>query len=445
MVVVPDAMALARALRRHWVLAVSLGLLGASITGNLAWRLFPKPKYTAATLLEVKTQKPILLLETSQEKTDFKIFQSTQLALIKSKLVLKAALARPGIADLPTVQSETNPVEWLEEDLLVEFPAGSELLRVSLSGRRPDDLAAIVNAVTSAYLEQIVSKDFTDRVAKSRELRVLLDQYNSELKTMRARLKDQAETVGSDDKSTLALKQQLAVEQVGKAKSELWEVQATIKKAEAETKVLKQSGVGSGPRKLDPSIVEAAIANEPALVKLEQRISDLARKMRFAQGVAQNSADSSLRVIRSEHATAVPLKEKHEELRPRIEQQLRAQDIDREAVKLAELETLVKVNSLYQDVLKEQISRLEIDAQAFNRQTIDIQWLKDEITHKEETARQHWQRARGAERRIEGPAARQDHRTCRTRPNGEPQEAASRRGPGRVRNVCLRGLWRRLA
>ena len=158
---------------------------------------------------------------------------------------------------------------------------------MSLSGRRPDDLAAIVNAVTSAYLEQIVSKDFTDRVAKSRELRVLLDQYNSELKTMRARLKDQAETVGSDDKSTLALKQQLAVEQVGKAKSELWEVQATIKKAEAETKVLKQSGVGSGPRKLDPSIVEAAIANEPALVKLEQRISDLARKMRFAQGVAK--------------------------------------------------------------------------------------------------------------------------------------------------------------
>ena len=95
MVVVPDAMALARALRRHWVLAVSLGLLGASITGNLAWRLFPKPKYTAATLLEVKTQKPILLLETSQEKTDFKIFQSTQLALIKSKLVLKAALRGP--------------------------------------------------------------------------------------------------------------------------------------------------------------------------------------------------------------------------------------------------------------------------------------------------------------------------------------------------------------
>ena len=63
--------------------------------------MIPRPKFTASALVEVKAEKPNLLAgeSTGRAASDLKIFQSTQLSLIRSRLVLNAALGRPGVAD----------------------------------------------------------------------------------------------------------------------------------------------------------------------------------------------------------------------------------------------------------------------------------------------------------------------------------------------------------
>ena len=216
--VVPDLASFARSLRHHWALALSLGAVCASIAGGVAWKTLPKPRYTATALIEVKTQKPILLMETVQERTDFRIFQSTQLALVKSRLVLAAALKRPGVADFHTITAQPNPGEWLEETLDAEFASGSELLKLGLAGGHPDELVEIVNAVTDAYLDEIVAGDRGERLAASCQLKELLGQYNEKLTRRRATLKTLAEAAGADDKQTLAMKQQLAAQQVAQEK-----------------------------------------------------------------------------------------------------------------------------------------------------------------------------------------------------------------------------------
>ena len=72
-------------------------------------------------------------------------------------------------------------MEWLGDELVAEFPAGSELMRISLSGNRAPDLARLVNAVTDAYLDEVVSKDHNDRQETARQLDDLLRQYNEKL------------------------------------------------------------------------------------------------------------------------------------------------------------------------------------------------------------------------------------------------------------------------
>jgi hypothetical protein len=74
--------------------------------------------------------------------------------------------------DLKEVREQSDPIAWLEKNLVVDSTPGPELLRICLTGERPDELALIVKAVveTEAPLMSTVA---TGSVA--RELRGDLD------------------------------------------------------------------------------------------------------------------------------------------------------------------------------------------------------------------------------------------------------------------------------
>lgn len=386
---VPEPLALLRAFRHHWLLAICLGAVSASLAGALAWTIVPRPKFTATAHLEVKSQKPILLLETVPDRTDFKIFQSTQLALVKSRLVIATTLAKPDIAALATIRAQTNPAEWLEEQLVVEFvPAGSELMRLSLSGQSPDDLATIVNAVTNAYLDEIVTKDYHDRLRTSEQLRKILDERNRELTRKRATLKDLAQSVGSDNRETLAYAQQLAVQQLSKEKDELLGVQSDLKQIQATLKILKEDEAARPVAAIDQTTVEDAITADLAVDRLRARAEEIRKKYERISRTVRDQTDPSLRAQEKDHeATLDALADRIAELRPKIEKRLRSLDQNKRAERIADLEIQAKILNERQTDLSAEIARHQIAAQAFNRQTIDLQSLKDEIAQGEDTTR----------------------------------------------------------
>ena len=385
----PDPLALLRALRHGWPLALGLGILSATLVGLAAWKIVPRPKYVASTVIEVKTQLPVLLNGPAPDRTDYKIFQSTQLMLVGSRLVLNTALARPEIAALESVRAQPDAAEWLEDQLVTEFQAGSEFMRLSLSGDRPHDLAMLVNAVAEVYLDEIVSKDHHERSSTSLKLKTLLDTYNAKLTKQRSQLKKLAETVGSDDKQTLAMKQQIAVQQLAQEQSELLKVQAELKRSKVELTVL-QSGGDDAPALVDNrEAVEDALSHVPLIEHLELQADELKGKIDRTRRLLRQGSDPSLRDLRLRHDKIMgTIAAKRNELRSKVEKQLREGSSDHRADRVAELDTQVKILTEYEKVLAQGISRLEIEAQSFNRQTIDLQWMKDEIAQGEEVARQ---------------------------------------------------------
>ncbi len=386
---VPDPLALLRAFRHHWLLALSLATVCAGIAGAAAWKFAPRPKYTATAHLEVKSQKPILLLETVPDRTDFKIFQSTQLALVKSRLVIAAMVAKPEIAALPTIRAQSNPAEWIEEQLTVEFvPAGSELLQLSLSGDHPDDLATIINAATTAYLEEIVTKDYGDRLRTSGQLRKLLDERNSELTRKRATLKNLAQSVGSDNRETLAYTQQLAVQQLSKEKDELLGIESDLKQVRATLKILKEDEAGRPAAPIDEAAVDDAIAADLTVDRLRVRAEEIKKKYERISRTVRDPTDPSLRAHEKDYAATIEaLTARIEEIRPKIEKRLGALDQNKRSERIADLEIQAKILTERETDLSADIARHEIAAQSFNRQTIDLQSLKDEIAQGEETTR----------------------------------------------------------
>lgn len=386
---VPDALGMLRALRGRWVLALLLGTVSAAAAGGLAWRVMPNPKFTAAAVIEVKAEKPNFLSGSEVARTDMRIFQSTQLSLIRCRMVIDAALARPGVADLPTVKAKPDPAEWLEDELVAEFPAGSELMRVSLTGDRAADLSVAVNAVVKAYIDEVISKDHNERVEARKQLQELLDVYNKKLTAQRANLKTLAESVGSDDKQTLALKQQMAVQQLGGEKQELLQVQTDLKRARAELAVLNEAG-SAAPAQADRARVEEEVSRDPAVVRLVEQQELLHNRFERARRLARNDSDPSVvearrsleRARRDEAAARTAI-------RPKVAAEFTRRDdtADGGRKRLVELETRVRIFTEYEKMLVQGIERLENEAQAFNRQTIDLQGMKDEIASGEEIAR----------------------------------------------------------
>ena len=62
------------------------------------------------------------------------------------------------------IAEQDEPVDWLLENLEVQFPQETEVLEISLDGDRPDELWKVVNAVKQAYLDVVVNRDRLQRM-----------------------------------------------------------------------------------------------------------------------------------------------------------------------------------------------------------------------------------------------------------------------------------------
>ena len=232
-----------RALRRRQTLALGVALLAVAISGPAAWFLVPAAKYKTQARLQLAAQPPKVLFRTVETDTsgeDYRRYQSTQLTLVKSQLVLNAALSDKAVAKYAMIRDKIDPIAWLQENLKVDFVSASEVMEISLSGDDPAEIAGIVNAVKKAYMDEVVNVDTKRRADRYAMLGRIKDKYGEILKERRDRLRKNAEAVGSDDRDTLALRQQYAWEHVAGLRRELAEIQSRKRRAEAQLKTRSQ-------------------------------------------------------------------------------------------------------------------------------------------------------------------------------------------------------------
>ena len=151
-----------RRLASRWRRILLWWLVVASPVAYLIYSLV-EPTYEAFSLLQVEpTQKDLFLpgVHDSMDRVIALPYLETQVQLIGSDRVLDAAIAQPAttttprIVKLPMIASSKDPKALLRKELAVEIVKDTFLIRVALSSRDPEEAAAIVNAVVSAYLEQ---------------------------------------------------------------------------------------------------------------------------------------------------------------------------------------------------------------------------------------------------------------------------------------------------
>ncbi len=177
-----DANTFLHAIRRRWLLALLMGSVVAAASALGLWFLFPESS-SATALFQVSNQQDSLFGMNRQTQQSFDVMKKTQLAKLKSNYVLTAAIRDPKVGGLSALAGEKDPVQWLQDNLEVDFPQNGEVLSIALSGNElPEDLVTLVNAVAKAYQDEVITDMRQIRATNHDLLARKLAELNSEMK-----------------------------------------------------------------------------------------------------------------------------------------------------------------------------------------------------------------------------------------------------------------------
>jgi len=135
-------------------------------------------------------------------------YRKRQLQLIKSQFVLESALRKPGIADLEALRAEKDPVSWLQARIEAIMGEDAEVVLIRMRGADRRESQQIVDAVTQAYLSEVVNKEKADQLARHK---VMLKKYGEMVAELRALAKQYQQLEDVKGKMELSL-EALAVE-----------------------------------------------------------------------------------------------------------------------------------------------------------------------------------------------------------------------------------------
>jgi hypothetical protein len=212
--------------RRRWPWVAAAVLLLALVSAAVTWLAWPKG-VTATALFEVRQfETSITSDEYRASEKEFEIIKATQIALLKSKFLLTAALRDPGVASLSVFAGLDDPETWLQDHLEVSYPQDGEILSISLSGPKSqaDDLCRAVDAIAEAYNKEVLVKEKGRRLTYRDMLQRSLQNLNAEIKRKFEDYFELEKALGKSD-GPMSIEQQISMKRLDRVDSELDELE----------------------------------------------------------------------------------------------------------------------------------------------------------------------------------------------------------------------------
>ena len=146
--------------------------------------------------------------------------------------------------------SRMKSAGWAE-NLKVEYPLNSEIMNVSLRGANPQEVATLVNAVVDAYMREVVSKEQGQRAERLSQLDRLYADTENDWRSKRSQMRNLAERLGTGERETLTLQQQIALQQSAACRTELTTIHLKWMHSQSGTPDIEKQPACSGPGEID--------------------------------------------------------------------------------------------------------------------------------------------------------------------------------------------------
>ncbi|MEX2286075.1 MAG: polysaccharide biosynthesis tyrosine autokinase [Planctomycetaceae bacterium] len=366
------------AFRRRWFTALSLGLIVGIAAAAVVWFVVPA-RYTAFAELQVKEVAEKILFETADKQSAFRTYKQTQMRMVTSPFVLSSALRKPELSNLKMLEQTGDPVHWLETKIEVTSPA-SEFVRISLAGDEPKELAAVINAVTEAYMEEVVNSEKLKRQKRKDNLEQVHREFDETLRTRRVAVKKLAEALQTSDSAALTIKQQMAAEYFAQLRRE--HAQTRFERMRAETQLAAGSGepTSASDVTIPEALLEAKLDQEPEVLKLNDRVLTLEELIRKTRQTVTNDDHPLLGQYRKElDDVKAQIQDVRAKIRPRIITQIQSSATAVAESDVHQLKKRVEVLKAQETQLEEELELQQSQQKQLGVSSFELESLKKEI------------------------------------------------------------------
>jgi len=360
------------AFRRRWIPATVLAVSFATVAGLLTFLFLPRG-YEAVAWLRVRDKSGMFGSGVGRDSAEYEAYRKTQVQLIKSPLVLMAALRRSGVNSLQTLSGERDKVGWLMRYVQVSAPMESEVLQVRLRGEDPREITTIVNAVTNAYLTDVVNKEKAERLARRDTLEKAYKENMAEIRTQLDTYHDLAKTLGTTDSAEVTTQRALLLDHLGTLRAQQTQLQRDIAMIDAELAVMeaKSRGEITLEQSVPEEMVDAMVMRDPQFVELRDRLAGIEEAILYqAQRSARGPNDPAVRKLEDmRDGLLVRMEKRREELKPQAISQLSMEAAGRRTGTAAESPVVLKMR---REIMAKQ---LEAAAKDFDKVAEEVKQL----------------------------------------------------------------------
>lgn len=349
--------AMLRGVGRRWKPVVGFGVVAAAAVGTAIWLVLPPPIPTASAKLFVPQKPPTFL---GAEHPDPPIERQTQVELVKSRLVLNAAIRPDEVNRLPVLQAQEDPLDWLAKNIRIEF-LGPEILQISLSSEDPDQAKVLVDAIKDSYLRDIINRSMMERGERLKRLNEMAAGQEESLKRKRNSIRELAKD-GTSDTERRHFQQQLLQAQMAATQSQFSRMKADLRTAKA------REGLYSADLPLD--IPDTKL---DGYLESDRRVQESAEKGKKAEVAFEAfrgaAADPKSALVVAEAAKLDAVRQEHKALRDRLRAEVREQvRVQSKTERDAKLLLLKQDNML----LEQQFKQVEAELDAYAKSLSDI-------------------------------------------------------------------------
>jgi polysaccharide biosynthesis transport protein len=374
------------AFRRRWLPAVALALTLGSLAGILTWLFLPR-NFEAVAWLRVRDKSGMYGAGAGRDNAEYEAYRKTQVQLIKSPFVLTSALRRPGISSLATFSGEEDPVGLLMRNVQVSAPMESEVVQVRLRGENSKEVTQIVNAVTQAYLNDVVNKEKTERLQRRDTLERKYKENMAEVRANYDTYHNLARSLGAADSTEVATQRALLLDHLGTLRAQINQNQRDLTLIDAELAIMdaKDKGELSLEQSVPEETIDALLLRDPQFAELRERLAAIEESMSYqAERSARGDNDPAVKRLEAMcDAMVNRLEDRKEELRPQIVAQLALDSSNRRTGAAAESPMVLRMRrTILADQLEDankQFDKVADEVRALGVANADLLARKQEI------------------------------------------------------------------
>jgi len=400
------------AIRHHPVVFVVVLLFTAAVGAGI-WFFLPLPKKTAAMVFQVSSQSQSLI-PGADSRGDFAAYKQTQMALIKSRRTLNAALKTPGVNNLAIVQNaEPDPLTWLDKQLTIDARTGSEHIRVTLEGDDEQGLLTLLGAIEKAYQAAAYDRENGLRISRQKDLEKSLSEAEAELKRYHDRIEEIATTIGGKDRTAFSPGDKLrqdaflkAAEERAAAVEEFELIEANLAAAKSNLDAMRnaprraammavggtawavalpQGGVSPSEGAALLAMIDEALRQDQQLHELDEAIESARRSVSKIEDVLLPGATNPALVkAREELKSAEQHRDKYKlEMQARLVTHLKEKTIQSQEQALAKIQADYDRSKRRKDRLETKVDIAEKQINKANLYKLELENLQNSIAQKD--------------------------------------------------------------